>query len=76
MKRSIALSSGALYAHVFLVDIYVAAGRQDEALAKAREVMKLYPAFSVDAFLAGFDIYRDPKMIPAYAANLHRAGLK
>jgi adenylate cyclase len=76
MKRSIALSRGALYSHAFLVDIYVAAGRQDEALAEAREVMKFYPAFSVDAFLAGFDIYRDPKMIPAYAANLHKAGLK
>ncbi|MEK6210792.1 MAG: adenylate/guanylate cyclase domain-containing protein [Pseudomonadota bacterium] len=76
MKRSIALSPGALYPHVFLVDIYVVAGRQDEALAESREVSRLYPTFSVDAFLAGFDIYRDPKMIPAYAANLHKAGLK
>ena len=75
MKRSIVLSPGALYPHVFLVDIYIAAGRHEEARTEAREVIALYPAFSVDAFLSGFNVYRDPAVISAYATNLRKAGL-
>jgi tetratricopeptide (TPR) repeat protein len=76
MRRSVALSPEWLAPHAFLVDVYVAAGRDAEARTEAREVLRLDPTFSVDAFLKGFDWYKDPNMIKGYETNLRKAGLK
>jgi TolB-like protein/Tfp pilus assembly protein PilF len=75
-KRAIALNPEWLAPHAFLVDIYVAAGREKDARAEAQEVLRLDPTFSVDTFLKGFDWYKDPNMLRNYAANLRKAGLK
>jgi len=76
MKRSLTLAPRALYVHVFLANVYVAAGRDAEARAKAQEVLNMEPSFSVERFLTGFNWYKDPEMIKGYAANLRKAGLK
>jgi TolB-like protein/Tfp pilus assembly protein PilF len=76
MRRSVALSPEWLAPHAFLVDVYVAAGRDADARAEVREVLRLDPTFSVDAFLKGFDWYKDPNMIKGYETNLRKAGLK
>jgi len=75
-QRAIALSPKFLWPRVFLVDAYVAAGRGEEAQAKAKEVLQLEPSFTVDAFLGTFVWYRDSDVLKGYAANLRRAGLK
>ena len=77
IKRSIDLyGPDMLFARVFLVHAYVAAGRESDARAEAQEVLRLDLSFSVDAFLKGFHFYKDPAIVAGYATNLRKAGLK
>jgi len=75
MKRHLSISPNALFPQVFLVSLYVSAGQEQLAKAQAQEVMKIDPTFSVDAFLKGWDFYKDPSTIKGYAQNMRRAGL-
>ena len=74
-QRAIALAPGLIWWHVFLVDAYVAAGEEERARTKAREILQIDPSFSVDAFLKLFHWYRDPSILKSYATNLRKAGL-
>ncbi len=74
-QHAIALAPSFIWWHVFLVDAYVAAGKEEPARTKAREILQIDPSFSVDAFLKLFHWYRDPGILKSYAANLRRAGL-
>ena len=75
-QRAIAIAPKLIWFHVFLVDAYVAAGKEELAKAKAQEILRMDPSFSVDAFLKIFVWYRDPSILKSYAANLRKAGLK
>jgi adenylate cyclase len=77
IKRAIELyGPDMVFARVFLVHAYVAAGRDSDARAEAQAVLRLDPSFSVDAFLKGFHFYKDPAIVTGYATNLRKAGLK
>jgi adenylate cyclase len=75
-ERAISLAPAMIWYHVFLVDAYVAASRQEEAEAKAREVLRMDPGFTVDSFLKLFVWYKDPNTVESYRTNLRKAKLK
>ncbi len=72
---SIDLAPTFLWPHIYLVDAYVAAGRMNDAQAKAQEVVAMQPDFSTEEFFKLFVWYEDRSFLEEYAANLRAAGL-
>jgi tetratricopeptide (TPR) repeat protein len=75
-QRAIVLAPSFSWPRVFIVDAYMAAGQEEEAKARAREVLQIEPSLSVEEFFKVYVWYRDPSFLKGYAANLRKAGLK
>lgn len=75
-QRAIELAPKFLWPHVHLVDAYVAAGKIEEAKAKAREILQMEPNFSTEKFFKKFVWYRDPGFLKRYITNIRSAGLR
>ena len=73
-RESLAKEPGYLTAHTYLAAIHAERGEQVEAEARAREIMKQFPEFSIQAYVKGIS-FSDPSILARLAANLGKAGL-
>jgi adenylate cyclase len=64
-----------LIAHIWLTDIYIASGREEEARHQAQRLLQLDPAFSLDK-MAQTILMKDKPELERFIAGLRRAGLK
>lgn len=64
-----------LSAHLVLTGVYALMGREEEARAEAKEVLRIDPTFSVES-LARRLPFKDRKATEAYVSALRKAGLK
>lgn len=65
-----------LFWHLALTFAYVAPGRDEEARATAKEVLRIDPKFSVDHFSKRTLTYKNPADTERFASALRKAGLK
>ena len=63
-----------LEGHLVVADALVGLGRVKEARAKAKEILKAHPRFSLAAF-AKTQPFKEPAHLERYLANLRKAGL-
>jgi len=74
-KKALARSPDSIIAHVDLTTTYSMAGRDDEARAQAKEVLRIQPKFSAERFAKGLP-YKDKLENQRVIDALHKAGLK
>jgi tetratricopeptide (TPR) repeat protein len=63
-----------IFAHMNLAGLYIELGREEEARAEAREVLRLHPKFSLDYFAQIF-AYKDQSVADRRIELLRKAGL-
>ena len=73
-RESIAQEPGYLTAHTYLAAIYSELGDQNQAEICGREIMQLFPDFSVQSYLDGVS-FSDPAILERIAEGLRKAGL-
>lgn len=74
-KKALQLSPDFLSAHVFLAACYSSMGRDAEAIAAVKEVLRINPKFSVESYAKKLT-YKNEVDIKRVAAALRKAGLK
>lgn len=62
-------------AHLCLTSAYSAAGREEEARAAAKEILRIDPKFSVESF-SKILTYKKQEDKELYIGGLRKAGLK
>ena len=72
-KKALERSPDNIIALVELTAAYSLSGRGDEARAQAREVLRVQPRFSVERFMKGGPLHKNPQ---SCIAALRKAGLK
>jgi TolB-like protein/tetratricopeptide (TPR) repeat protein len=75
-KKSLALSPNSLPTYLCLCDTYMEMGREDEARAAVKEVMRINPRFSLDHYANSFQAFKDQEYRKRSVGNLRKAGLK
>ncbi|MDC1286481.1 adenylate/guanylate cyclase domain-containing protein [Gammaproteobacteria bacterium] len=73
-KRSIERESEYLSAHTNLASIFGELGRQEEAKEPVREILRLAPGFSIQAYMKGLS-FSNPDVLIRMEAGLRKAGL-
>jgi hypothetical protein len=58
-----------------LAVLFVLLGREEEARAEAREVLRIHPKFSLDHFAKTLG-YKDQSIVDQRVESLRKAGLK
>jgi len=74
-KKLLQVSPDYLLAHVFLAACYSSLGRDAEATASAKEVLRVNPKFSVESYAKTLP-YKEKSDIEREVAALRKAGLK
>jgi adenylate cyclase len=75
-RKSLALSPNSLPTYLSLCDSYMEMGREDEARAAVKEVMRINPRFSLDHYAKSFQAFKDQEYRKRSVENLRKAGLK
>ena len=76
LERSLKGEFPVVDAHVYLVDLYAAIGKEDEARAHAAEIFKIEPEFSLKNIrsINTYD-YTDPALLERRLKVLRKAGI-
>jgi tetratricopeptide (TPR) repeat protein len=74
-EKALKLNPTDLFAHLSLAGQYVELGRDEQARAEAREVLRLHPKFSLDSFAKTLT-YKDQSVVDQRMELLRKAGLK
>jgi len=74
-EKALKLNPTDLFAHLSLAGQYVELGRDEQARAEAREVLRLHPKFSLDSFAKTLT-YKDQSVVDRRMELLRKAGLK
>jgi adenylate cyclase len=75
LKRAITLNPNFLVAHLSLAGVYGELGQEEGARAKAADVLRLSPKFSLEAWGQRLP-YKDPAVLERSLAAWRKAGLK
>ena len=73
-KKTIALTPNNIFAHMNLAVCYAMSGKEEQARAEAKEVLKINPKFSVGQFMKISPI-ADPAARERFSQALRKAGL-
>jgi adenylate cyclase len=73
-KQSIVRESEYLSAHTNLASIFGELGRLEEAKEPVREILRLAPDFSIEAYMKGLS-FSDPEILTRMEEGLRKAGL-
>jgi adenylate cyclase len=73
-KKALQKNPDDIFAHIELAITYVKLGREEEARAEAKEVIRIHPKFSIAQYTKGEHIKDLPGM-DEYIENLRKAGL-
>jgi len=74
-QKALKLAPNNVWANIYLVSLYMSAGREDEARTAAAEVQRIDPNFSLEKFIKFYPVKEGPerdRLIDAY----RKAGLK
>jgi len=74
-KKALQRAPGNIFAHLGLAATYIMMGREQEARAKATEVLRLNPKFSVDSYAKRLTL-KDQSTLDNFMNALRKAGLK
>jgi len=74
-KKALGVNPNYLPAHAFLAATYSSLGREAEATAAAKEVLRINPKFSLESYAKTLP-YKNKADIERYVAALRKAGLK
>ena len=74
-KKALQLNPNDIFAHLGLAGLFVLLGREEEARAEAREVLRIHPKFSLDHFAKTLS-YKDQSIVDRRIDALRKAGLK
>ncbi len=74
-EKAVKLNPNDIFAHLSLAGQYVELGRDEQARAEVREVLRLHPKFSLDSFAKTFT-YKDQSVVDRRMELLRKAGLK
>jgi adenylate cyclase len=75
LKKSLKQRPDDLFAHLYLAVCFIASGREEDARAEAKEVMRIHPEFSLNHFAKTLP-YKDQSVVDNTIARLRKAGLK
>jgi TolB-like protein/Tfp pilus assembly protein PilF len=73
--KALKLNPSDIFAHLSLAGQYVELGRDEEARAEVREVLRLHPKFSLDYFAKTLT-YKDQSVVDRRIELMRKAGLK
>jgi len=74
-EKAVQRSPNYHFAHLNLAACYLLAGREEEARAEAKEVIRLNPGFSLDKFAKTVPL-KNQEELKRFIAALRRSGLK
>jgi len=74
-EKAVQRSPNYHFAHLNLAACYLLAGREEEARAEAKEVIRLNPGFSLDKFAKTVPL-KNQEELKRFIASLRRSGLK
>ncbi|MBW1707596.1 MAG: tetratricopeptide repeat protein, partial [Deltaproteobacteria bacterium] len=74
-KRSLQERPNDLFTHLGLAVCFISLGREEEARAEAKEVLRIHPKFSLEHFAKTLP-YKDQSVVDNTIACLRKAGLK
>jgi adenylate cyclase len=74
-KKALQLNPNDIFAHLGLAGLFVLLGREEEARAEAREVLRIHPKFSLDHFAKTLG-FKDQSIVDQRVESLRKAGLK
>jgi len=74
-EKAVKLNPNDIFAHLSLAGHYVELGRDEQARAEVREVLRLHPKFSLDSFAKTLT-YKDQSVVDRRMELLRKAGLK
>jgi adenylate cyclase len=74
LKKSLKDRPNDLFTHLYLAVTYISLGRQDEARAESKEVLRIHPKFSLEHFAKTLP-YKDQSLVDNTIARLRKAGL-
>lgn len=74
LEKALKVNPNDIFAHLSVAALYLELGREDEARAEAREVLRLHPKFSLD-YLAKILTYKDQSVTDRRIELLREAGL-
>ena len=75
LKKAVRTNLDFLPAHIFLAACYSSTGRDAEATASAKEVLRINPKFSVESYAKTLP-YKNKADVEREVAALRKAGLK
>ena len=75
LQKALRVNPTDIFIHLGLAIVYVELGREEEAHAAAKEVLKLYPKFSLDYFAKALT-FKDQSFVDRRIERLRKAGLK
>ena len=75
LKKSLQERPNDLFIHLTLAVCFISLGREEEARAEAKEVLRIHPKFSLEHFAKTLP-YKDQSVVDNSIACLRKAGLK
>jgi adenylate cyclase len=75
LKKALQKEPHYLYAHIYLAECYSSMGRDAEAAAAAKEVLRVNPKFVIDSYAKTLP-YKETADVEREVAALRKAGLK
>jgi adenylate cyclase len=74
-KKALKLEPDDLFTHLSLVVTYIKLGREKEAQAEVKEVLRIHPKFSLEHYAKTIPL-KDQSLVDDFIASLRKAGLK
>jgi tetratricopeptide (TPR) repeat protein len=75
LKKALQREPDFLMAHIYLAECYSSMGRDSEAAAAAKEVLRVNPKFVIDSYAKTLP-YKETADVEREVAALRKAGLK